>query len=142
LARAAKKNPPKNKYCPLKFFFHRCKLQAGSYKDDYQTESHFSRPINASPPHDRKSSGATKGADEAGEGGGHAPDLSGDLTLEMPACILEGWMEEELQWAKFLIIFLWIFVARANQKNPELGARPPEYISCVAPRAFRPLTRV
>jgi hypothetical protein len=40
----SKKNQEK-KHRPLKFFFHRSKLQAGSSKDDYQMKSHLIRAI-------------------------------------------------------------------------------------------------
>jgi hypothetical protein len=60
------KKPRKKNYRPLKFFFHRSKLQAGD---------------NASPTHDRmfrSIGGATKGGAEAGEGGVAHRSLSGD----------------------------------------------------------------
>jgi hypothetical protein len=73
LARATKNHEKKK--LPLKFFFYRSKLQAGSSKDHYQMKSHLIRAITGPRP-------TTPIGGAAGEGWVAHRNLSGDYHRE------------------------------------------------------------
>jgi hypothetical protein len=122
LARAAKNH--QKKYRPLKFFFHRSKLQAGSSKDDYQMKSHLIRAMTRPRPTTACSDqlAVRQKAVLKREKAGSRTGICLVIIIEN-ASLYFGTLEEEFQWA---IFFLVVFCCACQSENPDLGARPPE----------------
>jgi hypothetical protein len=99
----------------VKFCFHRCKVQAGSSKDDYRTKSHLSRAITRPRPTTAcsgqlavRQKGSMKGEKAGSRTGICLVIIIGNGSLYF------GTVEGEFQWEIFF--FASFFVARANQK--------------------------
>jgi hypothetical protein len=98
LARATKNNEKKGR--PLKFFIHRSKLQAGTSDDDGHRESQLIGAVTRPRP---------------------TSACSGQLALQKPAKTAGVQREEAETRTGICVLSFLFFIARANQKIPNLA---------------------